>query len=231
MENFSVQMEWALLFSIIWAAFNLAFFAFLRGSEYTYSGVRKFLQQFDLSTECVSFHPSLARSYCITVYLKSSKTNIAREGQSLTIAHTLSPLYAVAAMQEYFLSARPQHGPLFYFQSGRYLTPGIVSDLLRDSARVAGPPYQSLKEHSLRISSASVAAAAGLPDWQSSWSLVLGLLAVYQNSAIYIRVCGSQDGYCSSTLPANLASVFFTCLFVLLFGLGGMLCLACISSG
>ena len=147
MENFSVQMEWALLFSIIWAAFNLAFFAFLRGSEYTYSGVRKFLQQFDLSTECISFHHSLARSYCITVYLKSSKTNIAREGQSLTIAHTLSPLYAVAAMQEYFLSARPQHGPLFYFQSGRYLTPDIVSDLLRDSARVAGPPYQSLKEH------------------------------------------------------------------------------------
>ena len=56
---------------------------------------------------------------------------------------------------------------------------------------------------------------------KSSWSLVFGLLAVYQNSAIYIRVCGSQDGYCSSTLPANLASVFSTCLFVLLFGLGG----------
>ena len=66
-------------------------------------------------------------------------------------------------MHEYFLSARPQHGPLFYFQSGRYLTPDIVSDLLRDNARVAGPPYQSLKEHSLRISAASVAAAvAGL---------------------------------------------------------------------
>ena len=165
MENFSVQMEWALLFSIIWAAFNLAFFAFLRGSEYTYSGVRKFLQQFDLSTECISFHHSLARSYCITVYLKSSKTNIAREGQSLTIAHTLSPLYAVAAMQEYFLSARPQHGPLFYFKSCRYLTRGIVSDLLRDSARVAGLPYQCLKGHSFRIAAASVAAAACLPDW------------------------------------------------------------------
>ena len=158
-------MEWALLFSMIWAAFNLAFFAFLRCSEYTYSGVRKYLQQFDLSTECITFHPSLARSHCITVYLKSSKTNIAREGQSLTIARTLSPLYAVAAMHEYFLSARPQHGPLFYFESGRYLTPGIVSDLLRDSARAAVPPYQSLKAHSLRISAASVAAAAGLPHW------------------------------------------------------------------
>ena len=55
------------------------------------------------------------------------------------------PLCAVAAMQEYFLLVRPRHGPLFYFASGRYLTRGIVSDLLRDSARVAGLPYQSLQ--------------------------------------------------------------------------------------
>ena len=68
-------------------------------------------------------------------------------------------------MQEYFLLVRPRHRPLFYFASGRYLTWGIVSDLLRDSARVAGLPYQSLKGHSFRIGAASVAAAAGLPDW------------------------------------------------------------------
>ena len=68
-------------------------------------------------------------------------------------------------MQEYFLSARPQHGPLFYFKSCRYLTRGIVSDLLRDTARVAGLPYQCLKGHSFRIAAASVAAAACLPDW------------------------------------------------------------------
>ena len=37
------------------------------------------------------------------------------------------------------------------------------------------------------------------------------LPAVYQNSSIYIRVCGSQDGYCSWTLPANLASIFSIC--------------------
>ena len=152
-------------FSMIWAAFNLAFFAFLRCSEFTYCGVRKFRQQFDLSTDCITFHPSLACPQRITVYLKSSKTDIAREGQSLTIARTSTPLCAVAAMQEYFLLVRPRHGPLFYFASGRYLTRGIVSDLLRDSARVAGLPYQSLKGHSFRIGAASVAAAAGLPDW------------------------------------------------------------------
>ena len=76
MENVSVQMEWALLFSMIWAAFNLAIFAFLRGSEYTYSGVRKFLQQFDLSTECITFHPSLARSYCVYWVYRNSISKI-----------------------------------------------------------------------------------------------------------------------------------------------------------
>ena len=200
---------------MIWATFNLAFFAFLRCSKFTYSRVRKFRQQFDLSTDCITFHPSLARPQRITVYLKSFKTEIAREGQSLTIARTLSPLFAIAAMQEYFLLVRPQHGPLFYFESGHYLTRGIVSNFLRDSARVTGLPYQSLKGHSFHIGAASVAAATGLlPD-------------VYQNSSIYIRVCGSQDGCRSWTLPANLASFFL----VLLFGLGGMHCLACISGG
>ena len=71
-------------FSMIWAAFNLAFIAFLRCSEFTHSGVRNFCQQFDLSTDCITFHPSPAGSQRIKVYLKLSKTDIAREGQSLT---------------------------------------------------------------------------------------------------------------------------------------------------
>ena len=68
-------------------------------------------------------------------------------------------------MREYFLLARPEPGPLFYFQSGRYLTRSTVSHLLRDSSKTAGLPHQSLKGHSFRIGAASVAASAGLPDW------------------------------------------------------------------
>ena len=101
----------------------------------------------------------------MSVYLKSSKTDIFRQGHSLIIAHTSSPLCAVAAMQEYFLLARPQPGPLFYFQSGCYLTRRVVSNLLRDSSQAAGLPHRSLKGHSFRIGAASVAAAAGVPDW------------------------------------------------------------------
>ena len=152
-------------FSMVWAAFTLAFFAFLRCSEFTYLGVRKFRPQFDLSTDCITFQPNMACPRYMTVQLKSSKTDVFRHGQSLTVARSSSTICAVMAMRDNFLLARPQPGPLFFFQSGRYLTRGVVSHLLQDSARFAGLPYLCLKGHSFRIGAASVAAAAGLPDW------------------------------------------------------------------
>ena len=42
-------------FSMDWAAFTLAFYGFLRCSEFTYQGVRNFRSRFDLGRECVSF--------------------------------------------------------------------------------------------------------------------------------------------------------------------------------
>ena len=151
-------------FSMIWAAFTLAFFCFLRCSEFTYQGVSKFRPQFDLSADCVLFHPSLATPRQMSVILKSSKTDVFREGHRLLIACSPSPLCAVSAMRSYFLAACPR-GPLFTFQSGRYLTRSAVVHLLRDAARSAGLPSKSLKGHSFRIGAASTAAAAGLPDW------------------------------------------------------------------
>ena len=152
-------------FSMVWAAFTLAFYGFLRCSEFTYPGVHTFRPRFDLSTECVSFHPSLASPQHIIVTLKSSKTDSFRAGQSLLIARADTPVCAVAAMQHYFQSTSPCPGPLFSFQSGRLLTRSAVICLLRDAARHARLPYHSLKGHSFRIGAASTAAAAGLPDW------------------------------------------------------------------
>ena len=141
-------------FSMVWADFTLAFFAFLRCSE--------FRPHFDLSTDCITLQPNLACPPYMTIQLKSSKTDVFRHGQSLMVAHSSSTICAVMAMRDNFLLARPQTGPLFYFQSGRYLTRGIVSHLLQDSTRFAGLPYQCLKGHSFRIRAASVATAAGL---------------------------------------------------------------------
>ena len=152
-------------FSMIWAAFTLAFYGFLRCSEFTYPGVHSFRPQFDLGTDCVSFYPSLVCPQHIVVTLKSSKTDFSRQGQSVVIAKAPGPVCAVSAMQQFFLTTRPSRGPLFSFRSGRLLTRSAVICLLRDAARCAGLPYHSLKGHSFRIGAASTAAAAGLPDW------------------------------------------------------------------
>ena len=152
-------------FSMVWAAFTLAFFAFLRCSEFTYQGVHSFNSKFDLTTDCITFSPSLACPQRIQVLLKASKTDVYRQGQSLSLASCSSLLCPVSAMQQYFLLAQPCPGPLFYFQSSALLTRSSVTKLLRDSARSAGLPYRSLKGHSFRIGAASTAAAAGLPDW------------------------------------------------------------------
>ena len=150
----------------------------------------------------MTFSPSLARPQYMLLKLKSSKTDSFRQGQSLVVARCSSLLCPVSAMQRYFMLAQPQPGLLFYFQSGRLLTQSSVTHLLKDSARCAGLPYDSLKGHSFRIGAAS---AAGLPDW-----------------LIKVLGCWSSDCYQNGLCFRELYLVFCCCL-------GG--CIACIWGG
>ena len=93
---------------------------------------------FDLSINCIRFHPDLALPQCMAVLLKSSKTNSFRQGKCLTIV-------VFMAMQAYFLLARPPKGPPLCFHSVRFLTSHIIGQLLWGSARIVGLPYHCLK--------------------------------------------------------------------------------------
>ena len=151
-------------FLMIWAAFTLAYFGFLRCSEFTCPSVGHFSPHFHLARDDIGFHPSFRHPRYMRVVIKASKTDTFRQGSVLTIARSSRELCAVQAMHAYIGTTRPT-GPLFVFRSGRFLTRTSVANLLRDAARAAGLPYKSLKGHSFRIGAASAAAAAGLPDW------------------------------------------------------------------
>ena len=85
-------------FLMIWAAFTLAFYGFLRCIEFTYPGVYSFRPQFDLGTDSVSFYPSLVCPQHILVTLRSYKTDFYRQGRSVVITKVPGTVCAVSAM-------------------------------------------------------------------------------------------------------------------------------------
>ena len=85
-----------------------------------FKGIARFRPQVDLSTDCVSFHPSLAFPQWMSLSLKASKTDAFHQGHLLVIACSTSPVCAVTAMREYFLTFC-QYRPLSSFQLGIYL--------------------------------------------------------------------------------------------------------------
>lgn len=142
---------------LYWAAFTLAFYGFLRASEYTAP---------TSSTYSSQVHPCLTdtviKDDSIRLTLKRSKSD--RFGRTATVL-VGSSTCPVRAMQK-FLADRPrQHsGPLFILASGKFLTRRDVSDVTKSLLSSAGIDPTAYSSHSYRIGAATTAAAAGLPD-------------------------------------------------------------------
>lgn len=97
-------------FSMIWAAFTLAFFGFLCCSKFTYPGVHSFCPQFDLGTDYVSF---------ICVRYVRSTLKLCLNPLRLTFLARFGLLLLPRLPRLTTLSSR---GPLFSFQLGQLLT-------------------------------------------------------------------------------------------------------------
>ena len=112
---------------MLWLAFTLAFYGFLRSSEFTSPSATQFNPQVHLCFTDVSF----TSEGCLTLHLKSSKTDPYRQGCSLLIAPSRRSVCAVRALRKY-LSLRSVSGasPLYVFQSGAYLTRAKVTSTL-----------------------------------------------------------------------------------------------------
>jgi len=147
---------------MLWSAFTLAFHGFLRSSEFTSPSSTQFNPLVHLCLPDVSF----TSEGCLTLHLKSSKTDPYRQGCSLLIAPSLRSVCAVRALKKY-LSRRSIGGasPLYVFESGAYLTRAKVTSTLHILPQRLSIPTELYASHSFRIGAATTAAEAGLPPW------------------------------------------------------------------
>ena len=136
---------------MLWAAFTLAFYGFLRVSEYT-----------DLRWCDVTSFPDH-----ITIVLHQSKTDPFRRGCTVVVYSTKSSTCPVHAFERYqrLSGSIIVTSPLF--QAGRFrpLSRAAVTKTIRLLLHHAGVDDRRYASHSFRIGAATTAAAAGLPTW------------------------------------------------------------------
>ena len=148
---------------LIWAACSLAFFGFLRVSEFTIPSDADYDDECHLSLADVSVdnrgNPQLLR-----VKIKQSKTDPFRRGVDIYLGATGRTLCPIKAILPY-LALRPKHhnGPLFIFEDGRSLTRQRFSSLLQNLLSRLGFDSTQYNTHSFRIGAATTAAQANIP--------------------------------------------------------------------
>ena len=149
--------------AMIWASFCLAFFGFMRISEFTCNG--SFSSNIHLTVSDVVFQPSFDQPTHMQVFLKSSKTDQFREGITLTIGKSGSVICAVDSMKQYLSRRKPPTGPLFVYKNGQYLTKVSFTAELRRLLTSIGLTPNEFASHSFRRGAATAAAAARMPPW------------------------------------------------------------------
>ena len=148
---------------MLWAALTLAFFGFLRVSEFTSGG--EFNPHSHLSPSDIVFKPSRLNPNYMQINIKVSKTDPFRSGIKLAIGKTGSTICPVQAMLKYMSVIPHTEGPLFQLQSGTPLTRNNFTSLTQNLLRQMGINSHEYASHSFRIGAATCAGAANMPSW------------------------------------------------------------------
>ena len=148
---------------MLWAAFTLAFYGGLRAAELTVN--TNFHQDINMCQEDVKFisHKNIP---IMTIYIKTSKTDVKGVGFHIVIACVDHVTCAYCAMDRYlkFNSSNPKD-PLFKYE-GVLLNRSLYQKALKLYVSALGYPAESYSGHSLRAGCATSAAAAGMMDWE-----------------------------------------------------------------
>lgn len=182
---------------MLWAAFCLGFFGFMRAGEFTCpqqgAGTQDILAWGDVA---VDSHSSPTH---LTIRLKRTKTDPFGAGTTLYLGITGDVLCPVAAVLGYLAVRPPSPGPLLCFQDGKPLSKPRLVQALRQALRAAGVDDSGYSGHSFRIGAATAAARAGLSD------SFIQMLGRWKSSAfsLYIRTPWQRLAQVSSRLVAQ----------------------------
>ena len=185
--------------TMLWAAFTIAFFGFMRSGELCVGTDGPFDPDKDLTARDVQVD-NLHNPQLLKIHLKQSKTDPFRVGTDIFMSRTHDQLCPVSALLAWLIcSGNNQTGPLFYFQSGAPLTRSSFVIKLKEALAAVGIDPTRFAGHSFRSGAATAAAKVGLSDstikqlgrWRST---------AYQR---YIRPSPATLGALASSISAT----------------------------
>ena len=155
--------------SMVWAAMNLAFFGFLRASEFTVSSPGNFDSNVHLCVGHISFH-SVQKLPYVKICIKASKTDVKQNGFQLVLGCSGTEVCAYCSILLFygFRSTADNfvtHAPFFYLDHKPLTRSGFVVQVRNflSKIQIQSSLYTG---HSFRVGGATTAAAAGLADWE-----------------------------------------------------------------
>ena len=149
--------------TMTWAACCLAFFGFLRVSEFTVPTQDQYDQSGHLSLGDISLdnrdNPRFLR-----VHIKQSKTDPFHRGVEIYLGATNDSICPLNGILPYLALRSKRDGPLFIFPDCRGLTCQSFSSILGDLLNELNVDSTHYNTHSFRIGAATSAKLANIPD-------------------------------------------------------------------
>ena len=160
---------------MLWAAATTTFFTFCRAGEITIPEGKTYDPPANLSYENISVDNSHDPGI-ISLLIKQSKTDQAREGVKVYMGKTDDDICPVKALLHFLRLRGSKAGPLFIWQDGTPLQKPQFNKAVKLALTQAQLPAEKFAGHSFRIGAATTAASAGLEDstiqtlgrWKSS---------------------------------------------------------------
>ena len=172
---------------LLWAAFTLAFYGFLRANEFASSSFT--WQHIHLSDDRY------------TILIEQSKTDPFRQGHIVNVHATGTSTCPVRALRLYAEARTPLHDDEPVFKGGKFspLDRQHLTSSIRYLLKNTQYSHQQYSSHSFRSGAATTAAAAGIPEW------LIKILGRWRSNAYQVYIHSS---------PAMLYSPYHHCLLV-----------------